>query len=630
MKLIIVESPTKAKTISRFLGKEYHVLSSYGHVRDLPKAEIGVDTENNFEPKYVIPSRARKRVSDLKKALKKADSLILAPDEDREGEAIAWHLLHALGLEKKNDIEIKRIVFHEITKSAIEEALKNPRDIDKGLVDAQQARRVLDRLVGYKLSPFLWKKISRGLSAGRVQSVAVRLIVEREREIESFKPEEYWNITALLENNKKDNFEANLIQYKDKTFDKFEIKNEGEADKILKDLEGANYKISSVESKQTRKNPFPPFTTSTLQQASSSKLRFSAKQTMMLAQQLYEGIEIGGEGSVGLITYMRTDSTNLSKESLDASHKFLSEKFGKEYTLDTPRIFKKKSKSAQEAHEAIRPTDPFITPESIKQYLEPKQHKLYSLIWQRFIASQMPAAIFDSLTVNISAGDYTFRTQGQTLKFDGYLKVYPTKFEEVELPLLEKGEDLNLIELNPNQHFTKPPARYNEASLVKTLEKYGIGRPSTYAPIISTIQERNYVQKNRNRYFGPTEIGIVVNDMLVKHFPKIVDMEFTSSMEGEFDEIAQGKEEWKKVIKDFYVPFEINLKEKYEEVSKKDMIEETEEVCEKCAGPMIIRMGRFGKFMACSNFPKCKNTKSLPGKEDEKEKPPEETPKESD
>ncbi len=597
MKLIIVESPTKAKTISQFLGKDFKVESSYGHVRDLPISSLGVDTEHNFEPKYVIPTKAKKRVSELKNAAGKAKEIILATDEDREGEAIAWHLAQALGLKNSN-----RIVFHEITKNAIEKALKEPRKLDINLVNAQQARRILDRLVGYELSPFLWRKIFKGLSAGRVQSVAVRIIVDREREIQKFIPEEYWTVTATLKKNKE--FEAKLI--------KQEIKNKEKADKILKDLEGAKYIVSNIEKKEEKRFPRPPFTTSTLQQEAANKLYFSAKQTMMLAQLLYES---------GYISYMRTDSVNLSEESLILAKNFIEKNFGKNYVPLIPRKFKTKSKGAQEAHEAIRPTNPGLMPDAVREKLEPKQFKLYDLIWRRFIACQMKEAIFDMTAVDITAKSYEFRAHGQTLKFDGFLKIYQMKFaakgeprqgrEEAQLPELKKGDNLELIKLNPDQHFTEPPARYSEATLVKALEEHGIGRPSTYAPIIATIQTRNYVAKNEQRKFVPTETGIMVNDLLVEHFPEIVDINFTSKMEDELDDIAEGKIKWTPVIKNFYTPFHKNLEEKYKKVEKKKIEEETNEICEKCGKPMVVKQSRFGKFLACSGFPECKNTKSL-------------------
>ncbi|MBI2640812.1 MAG: type I DNA topoisomerase [Candidatus Sungbacteria bacterium] len=614
--LIIVESPTKSRTISRFLGSNFVVESSYGHVRDLPRSKLGVDVENNFEPQYLIPRKAAPNVKKLKAAAQTAEKIILATDEDREGEAIAWHLISALGLEDKPGDKIERIVFHEITKKAIEEALKKPRDLDMKLVDAQQARRILDRLVGYKLSPFLWKKIYRGLSAGRVQSVAVRLIVEREREIQEFKPEEYWTISALLKKN-KDEFIAGLAKIGGEALDKFAIKNSREAGEIVKNLEDAEWTVENVEKRAVSKNPSPPFTTSTLQQEAFRRLGFSAKQTMMLAQQLYEGMELG-EGPVGLITYMRTDSVNLSEESLKEASGFLKKEVGEKYALPSPRRFKTKSKGAQEAHEAIRPTDPWRTPESVKTFLDRRQYRLYELIWQRFIATQMPQAIFDSTAVEIAVTSnqlpvtkYTFRATGQTLKFDGFLKIYPTKFAELELPDLTPQEKLELKELKPEQHFTEPPPRYNEASLVKTLEKYGIGRPSTYAPTISTIQDRGYVERYERRYLRPAEIGFVVNDMLVEHFPEIVDIQFTAKMEEELDEIAEGKRPWQPVIREFYEPFAKHLEQKYEEVEKHAVTETTDEICEKCGKPMVIKLGRFGKFLACSGFPECKNAKPI-------------------
>ncbi|KKU52883.1 MAG: DNA topoisomerase I [Candidatus Sungbacteria bacterium RIFCSPLOWO2_01_FULL_47_32] len=623
--LVIVESPTKAKTISRFLGADFIIESSYGHIRDLPAYKLGVDTANNFEPQYVISRRSQPVVKKLKAGAKEADKIILATDEDREGEAIAWHLIQALGLTKKQLETTERIVFHEITKKAIEEALTHPRPIDERLVSAQQARRILDRLVGYQLSPFLWKKVTRGLSAGRVQSVAVRLIVEREREIQAFKPQEYWSIIALLspaeEKTSPVEFSANLIKIDNVVLDKFGIQNEKEAKEIVADLEGAEWKVSTIEKRAVSKKPSPPFTTSTLQQEAWRRLRFSAKQTMLIAQQLYEGIELG-EGPVGLITYMRTDSVNMSGEALAAGKEYIETNFGKNYALPSPRIFKTKSKGAQEAHEAIRPTDPKLDPESVRQYLNRNQYRLYDLVWKRFIATQMPDALFDATAIDIGtskspkpqharASHYTFRSNGQIIKFDGFLKVYPIKIGELLLPELKKDEGVIPKELKPGQHYTDPPSRFTEASLVKTLEKFGIGRPSTYAPIMSTIQDRGYVLKNDEKRFQPTDIGFVVNDLLVEHFPVVVDIQFTAKMEEELDEIAEGKKEWRPVIKDFYIPFEKNLKEKFTEVEKKTPVETTDEVCEKCGKPMIVRYGRFGKFMACSGFPDCKNAKSL-------------------
>lgn len=606
MKLIIVESPTKARTITNFLENDYKIESSYGHIRDLPKSKLGIDVENNFEPKYIIPIKARKNLNALKKIAAKAEKVILATDEDREGEAIAWHLEEALNL-NESKTATERIVFHEITKSAIENALKTPRSIDQKLVDAQQARRVLDRLVGYLLSPFLWKKIIRGLSAGRVQSVALRLIVEREQEIKNFKPDEYWTIKTILENQNKKSFEAILQKIENEPIPKLGIPSKKEAEKIEANLNHSIYKISSIERKTTKKNPLPPFITSTLQQDASKRFHFSAKQTMRFAQKLYEN---------GLITYMRTDSLNLSKESLESARELIKKEFEKDYLISAPRIFKTKSRLAQEAHEAIRPTDPFKKPETI-EFEQPAEKKLYDLIWRRFIAAQLPQAIFNSLHIDIDAKyknkKYGLKANGNSLVFDGFLKVWPQKFEEKELPDLQTDEKLKLLEIKPEQHFTEPPPRFNEASLIKTLEEYGIGRPSTYAPIISVIQERNYVLKNADRRFEPTEIGGLVNKVLTEHFPEIVDEKFTANMEESLDEVAEGKKDWRSIIKDFYVPFSKNLEKKYENVSKEDFVKEekTDEICDKCGKLMVIKTGRFGKFLACSGFPDCKNTKSL-------------------
>ncbi len=606
--LIIVESPTKSHTIERFLGPGYRVLSSFGHIRDLPKDELGIDVEHNFKPKYVIPSKSKKIILNLKKEAQKTEKTIIATDEDREGESIAWHLSQVLDL--KNP---QRIVFHEITKSAIEEALKNPRPIDINLVNAQQARRILDRIVGYKLSPFLWKKVARRLSAGRVQSVAVRLVVEREREIKNFKPTEYWSIVATLLKLKThsnlsiseiNRFEATLVKKGEKTIPKFGIKSKKEADKITKGLKGAEYKIERIEKKEIKKNPLPPFTTSTLQQESWKRFRFPAKFTMQIAQQLYEK---------GHISYHRTDSLNLSQQSLFAAKKFIESNFGKEYRAGFFRKYKAKGK-VQEAHEAIRPTLASKTPDTLKlkAKLDNNQYRLYDLIWRRFISSQMAQAIFDSTSIEILARNYTFRAAGQMLKFDGFLKVYPIKFKENELPVLEKEEILKLIKLIPSQHSTQPPPRYSEATLIKTLEENGIGRPSTYAPTLSTIQKRNYVEKDQQRKFFPTEIGTVVNDLLAKHFSKIVDIKFTAEMEEDLDRIALGKEKWTKICQNFYKPFEENLQKKYQEVSKKDITEKpTGKKCPKCDAPLLIRLGKFGRFYACSKFPKCRYTESL-------------------
>jgi DNA topoisomerase-1 len=602
--LVIVESPTKAKTIQKFLGKDFVIKSSFGHVRDLPKRELGVDVEKNFEPKYVIPPKAKKLVAELKKESAKADNTILATDEDREGESIAWHLAEALKLK-----DPQRIVFHEITKTAIEKALEKPRHIDMNLVDAQQARRVLDRIVGYKLSPFLWKKIAKGLSAGRVQSVAVRLVVEKEREIEKFVAQEYWSIEALLKKQEKE-FPASLIKKGEKNIEKLEIKNKEEADKILQDLNNAKYIVESVEKKETKRHPAPPFTTSTLQQAASQRFGWPAKMTMSIAQKLYE------EGN---ITYHRTDSLNLAESALALAKDYITKDIGKEYWAGTK--YKTKDNSAQEAHEAIRPAYADRTPASMAG-LDARQLKLYTLIWQRFVACQMTPAIFDSVAANIKAHstssgqapDYTFRANGQTLKFDGFLKVYPTKFEDKDLPDLEEKDLLDLVKLDSVQHFTEPPARYNEASLIKTLEKFGIGRPSTYAPTLTTIQTRNYIEKNEQKRFKPTEMGTIVNDVLVNNFPEVVDIEFTAKMEKELDEIADGKDTWQKTCKDFYTPFAKNLAEKYKDVPKENLTEKTDKICPKCGSPIIERMGRFGRFYACSKFPECKHTESIENK----------------
>lgn len=609
MNLVIVESPAKARTIEKFLGKGYKVESSFGHVRDLPKSNLGVDVENNFKPKYVIPTKAKKQVSILKDIAKKSDNIILATDEDREGEAIAWHLAEALKIKKP-----ERIVFHEITQKAILEAIKKPRPLDMHLIDAQQARRVLDRLVGYKLSPLLWKKVSRGLSAGRVQSVAVRLVVEREREREKFQKQEYWDILAKLtkiNSSPEDAFEAKLAEIDKKPLDKFEIANESAAKKIISDLNNADWSVVGIDKKETKRNAPPPFTTSTLQQSAARKLGFSAKRTMMFAQRLYEGVDIDGDRT-GLITYMRTDSLNLSADSITDAASFIKKNFGENY-LET-KTFKTKSKGAQEAHEAIRPTDPNRTPEMMAKYLEPAQLKLYRLIWQRFLATQMAPAVFDATTIDIKAGEkHLFKSHGLIKKFDGFTKVYSLKTEENILPEFKVNEELNLLELNPLQHFTEPPARYSEATLVKALELYGIGRPSTYAPTLSTIQDRGYVEKDEQKKFKPTEMGIIVNDLLVENFPQIVDINFTAKMEANLDKIADGEVEWVPVIREFYEPFEKNLTEKMGELKKLDFNrdETTDKICPDCGKPIVIRLGRFGKFFACSGFPDCKYTEKI-------------------
>jgi DNA topoisomerase-1 len=638
MKLVIVESPTKAKTITKFLGKDYKIASSYGHIRDLPERKMGVDIKNNFEPQYMIPAKSIDRVEILKEMAEKSKEVILATDEDREGEAIAWHLAQVLNLSKVKS-SFKRIVFHEITKPAIEKALDNPRDIDINLVDAQQARRILDRLVGYELSPFLWKKIRRGLSAGRVQSVALRFIAEREKEIENFKSEEYWTISATLNppaggksSKPDDEFNANLIKKNDELVEqavilklfagdyktkKSILKDKKTAEEITADLEKSDFKIMDIQEKEIQRTPPPPFTTSTLQQTAINNLGFSAKTTMIAAQKLYER---------GYITYMRTDSTNLSLESLIAARKIIDKLFGNKYTLASPRFYKTRSRGAQEAHEAIRPAYPDRVPEDLSDKLEPSEHKLYKLIWNRMIGSQMQPAIFNSMKVDIQAqgekNKYLFRANGSSIKFDGYLKVYGNDKPASEniLPSLKINDTLKLIKANAEQKSTTPPPRYSEAGLVKVLEENGIGRPSTYAPTISTIIERKYVDKNEEKKLYPLEIGMVVNGLLVTHFPEIVDIGFTAGIEEDFDEIAEGKEEWRSVIQKFYEPFHSHLENKSKEVKKEDYQEKIDKKCPKCGGGLVIKYGRFGKFIACNNFPNCKYTeKSAEDKKVEKE-----------
>jgi DNA topoisomerase-1 len=608
--LVIVESPTKAKTISKFLGKDYIVKSSFGHVRDLPKSKLGVDVEHNFEPHYIVSRDKTKIAKELKDAAKKCGAILFATDEDREGEAISWHLASILGVDPE---KAKRIVFHEITKHAITHAIENPRALDLKMVDAQQARRVLDRLVGYELSPFLWRKVAKGLSAGRVQSVAVRLVVEREREIKAFVPEEYWGIDGIFNTIAKDQITAKLYAIGDKKIDKLEIKNKEQVDRILADLAKSNYTISEVEEKKTKRLPSPPFTTSTLQQEANNHLGFSAKQTMRLAQQLYEGVELGTKGAIGLITYMRTDAVNLSDKFLTEAKELIGTEFGKKYQLSEPRKYNNKSKNAQEAHEAIRPTEVSHTPQSIEQYLDRNQFRLYDLIWRRATATQMAPAELNATTINISSDkNYTFRANGQTIIFDGFLKLFPDRTKENLLPKVKSGESLTCAELNPEQHFTEPSARYSDATLVKEMEAYGIGRPSTYAPTIATIEDRGYIARDERKKFFPNDIAYIVNDLLVEHFPHVVDYQFTAEMENSLDEIAQGKKEWRKIIGGFWVPFKANLDKKEIEISKKELTEEkSDELCEKCGSAMIIKTGRFGKFLACSNYPECKHTKSL-------------------
>lgn len=618
--LVIVESPTKARTISKMLGSKYIVKASMGHVRDLPKSKMGIDIEHDFEPVYMVSADKKKVIQELSGYLKNAKKLLIATDEDREGEAIGWHLLKALSVNLKK-MPVERIVFHEITEKAIMEALKHPRSIDLNLVDAQQARRVLDRLVGYELSPLLWKKIRYGLSAGRVQSVAVRLIVEREREIRAFKVEEYWSIKGIFLK-QKETFEAMLAKYKGKDL---ELRTGDEAQKIIKQLDGAKYTVTNVEEKHIKRLPAPPFITSSLQQEAMRKLGFGVKKTMIIAQQLYEGVK-HGKGTTGLITYMRTDSVNLAESALKQAKEVIIKDFGKQYALDVPRRYKSK-KSAQEAHEAIRPVDISLMPEDVKTYLDRDQYRLYEMIWKRTLACQMREAELKAVGVDIIPAkenkpmDYTFRATGQTIEFAGFMRVYVEDFDHPEeslqhqeklLPPLTVNDKLAAKELVPNQHFTKPPPRYTEASLVKKLEAEGIGRPSTYAPTIGTIVSRGYVVKEQKQ-LKPTDLAEVVIDLLVKHFPHIVDYKFTAEMEESLDAIADGKKKWVPVIKTFYMPFHKTIKEKEETLKKSDVVnfEKTSEKCEKCDSAMIIKLGRYGKFLSCSGYPKCKNARPL-------------------
>ncbi len=621
-KLVMVESPAKARTLSKILGKGYILKASLGHVRDLPKSQLGVDIEKGFIPKYVVPRDKSKIVRELKQAVKTAATVYLATDPDREGEAISWHLVEAT---KSNKTLYRRVVFHEITKEAIELAFKHPRAIDMHLVNAQQARRILDRLVGYKISPWLWQKVRRGLSAGRVQSVALRIIVDREREIEKFIPVEYWSIEAELTREipvaEAAAFRAMLSGLSNGT--KLELGKKETADEIYAELEQANYQIIKVKTKKVTRQPAPPFITSTLQQEAWRKLHFTTKQTMAIAQQLYEGLPIGDEGSVGLITYMRTDSTRVAHSAIVEVREFISSKFGSQFVPPHARSFVKSAKWAQEAHEAIRPTKVQREPSLIKRYLTTTQFKLYELIWKRMVASQMSAAIFDNTAVDIEAScpgsktDYLFRASSTVSKFPGFIILYTEGKDEVEkegeksslLPRLKKGDKLKLLGLFPEQHFTQPPPRFTEASLVKMLEQWGIGRPSTYAPILSTIQERSYVSKS-NGNFQPTELGFVVSDLLTKHFANIVNIEFTAKMEEELDEIANANRDWVHTIQDFYLPFEESLKNAFQLADKVQLADElTEETCPKCGKPLVVKFGRYGKFLACSGYPECKSTK---------------------
>ncbi|MDI7741650.1 type I DNA topoisomerase [Lysinibacillus fusiformis] len=608
--LVIVESPAKAKTIERYLGKKYKVKASIGHVRDLPKSQTGIDTENNYEPKYITIRGKGPVLQDLKSAAKKAKKIYLAADPDREGEAIAWHLAQALNIETTSDC---RVVFNEITKDAILESFKHPRPINMDLVDAQQARRILDRLVGYNISPILWKKVKKGLSAGRVQSIALRFIIDREEEIKNFVPEEYWSIETIFEKGKKQ-FDA---YYYGNGEEKVKLTNEEQVKAVLNSLKGNEFRVANVVKKERKRNAAPAFTTSSLQQEAARKLNFRAKKTMMLAQQLYEGIDIGKkEGTVGLITYMRTDSTRISDSAKAEAVNYINEKYGKEYVVGEPKQAKK-SANAQDAHEAIRPTSTMRTPEELKAVLSRDQLRLYRLIWERFIASQMAPAVLDTVTVDLVNGDVQFRANGSHVKFPGFMKLYiegtDDQTEETTklLPEMEVGDTVKSLEIEPKQHFTQPPPRFTEARLVKELEERGIGRPSTYAPTLDVIQRRGYVQLDAKR-FVPTELGEIVHQATLEFFPEIINIEFTAQMEHDLDAIEEGARKWVEVIDAFYKDFEPRVKHADEAMEKIEIKDEPAgEDCENCGSPMVYKLGRYGKFMACSNFPECRNTKAI-------------------
>lgn len=609
--LVIVESPVKANTIGKFLGKDYKIIASAGHVRDLPKSQIGVDLENNFEPKYITIRGKGDVISKLKKEAKGAKNVFLATDPDREGEAISWHLAYLLNIQKDDKC---RVTFNEITKNAVKNAIKAPRAIDEDLVNAQQARRILDRIVGYKISPLLWKKVRKGLSAGRVQSVAARLICDREEEIENFEPEEYWSIVARLQ--KKKGGKSFDAKFYGTANEKIELKNEAQVKEILDKLKSKDYVVKKVKKGEKKKTPAPPFTTSTMQQEAARKLGFATRKTMIIAQQLYEGIEVKGHGALGLVTYIRTDSTRISDEAQQNTKKYIEERYGSKYAPEKFRVFKNKSAS-QDAHEAIRPTYVDMDPDSIRDSLTNDQYKLYKLIWSRFVASQMSSAIYDTISADIFAGEILFRANGSKIRFPGFIAVYTegkdedAEDDEVTIPELEENEQLNLKKLEDKQHFTQPPSRYTEATLVKTLEELGIGRPSTYAPIITTILSRGYVEREK-KLLLPTELGKIVNDIMKNHFEDIVDVQFTSQMERKLDDVEEGSKSWDALIREFYEPFSKTLKEaedKIGDIEIKD--EETDIICEKCGRNMVIKMGRFGKFLACPGFPECRNTKAI-------------------
>ncbi len=614
--LIIVESPTKARTINKILGEDYVVKSSMGHVIDLPKGKMGVDIDHDFKPTYVVIPQRKKNLTELKKEAKKSDKIYLAPDPDREGEAISWHLANALKEDKK---EIYRVTFHEITERAVREAFQHPGVIDMNKVDAQQARRILDRIVGYSLSPLLWQKVGKGLSAGRVQSVSLRLVVEREREIQAFVPKEYWEIEAELE--KAEGREQKLEESKSFTAklekinkEKAQVPNEEEAKKLVAELQRQTYIVADVKEQEKRKNPQPPFTTSKMQQESYNRLRFSAERTMRIAQQLYEGIEIGPEGSVGLITYMRTDSVRVSELALQEVRQYIQTHFGEKYLPAAINVYKSK-KQAQEAHEAIRPTSVESTPAKLKPYLSKDQYELYELIWNKFVTSQMTPALYRQVSVDIQAGRCLLRATGNHLLFDGFTILYrdPEEEEEkeAELPPLTVQEILQLLKLTPTQHFTKPPPRYTDASLVKALEEKGIGRPSTYAPTIQTIVARHYVNRKEGALF-PTDLGMAVTDLLMKHFPRILDYEFTANMEEQLDEVEEGQQKWGDLLKQFYGPFSDTVQTaKVEMKDLKRVTIKTDQICEKCGSPMVIKWGRHGQFLSCSSYPKCTYAKPI-------------------
>jgi len=615
--LVIVESPTKTKTLKKFLGQNWEIDASKGHIKDLPEKKLGVRVEDDFTPEYVTIKGKKKIIQKLRQSAKKASKIYLAPDPDREGEAIAWHIFKEV---EKINPEVYRASFNEITKEAVLRGIQDAGSIDLNKVYAQLARRILDRLVGYKVSPLLWKTICRGLSAGRVQSVALRLICEREEQVQGFVPQEYWTITALLETEKKETFSAKLLKVNQK---EVKIESQEKASDLVDDIKDKRFQVAEVKTQRKRKSPFPPYITSTLQQDAARRLNFASRKTMFVAQQLYEGVELGEKGSVGLITYIRTDSVRVAETAINNARGFIQKEFGKDYLPSKPRRFKIQ-KSAQEAHEAIRPTSLEHSPERIEKYLSRDQSKLYQLIWSRFLASQMSEALYDLTSVDIEAEKYLFRASSSMLTFDGFMKIYKEakengpEEEKETLPQMKEGDGLNLLKLTPDQHFTKPPPSFTEATLIKELESKGIGRPSTYAQIVYTIIQRKYISKEKRKIF-PTDLGKTVNKILVEKFPQVFNVNFTADMEAELDKIAEGENDWVKVLKDFYIPFSATLEKVEKEKSeiKKQIQEKTDVTCDKCGSPMVIKWSRNGKFLACSAYPECKNTKSLNSKEDE-------------